>query len=718
MERLNKLKCHVLELFVLSAISLYFELLIIRWMSTDIRAFTVFRTFPLIACFIGLGVGFALRNDKNYKYSTVSILLFVFIMQAMNFYGISFLGFPSLNIFQWNNLTGLLQIQQYLLLFMLSIVLLLSAPFAVCVCIGARLGELFSKLPPLSAYSWNVGGAVMGSVLFLLLSTLGLAPWQLLLLPTAIISADLILKNRNHKGKYLQLIPLVFIVLICCYFIPSLSNIPLNVDLEKIYCKEKTKTFWSPYQRIDLTLFKDKSEHPQFRGLELSVNHLFYQYFFHTRVNDLIGHGEFIERIREDYSLPFSFNSAKDVLIVGAGTGQNVSAAVDRGALNIDAVDIDPLIIDIGRKYNPDYSKANVHLVCDDARHFISTTKKQYDVINFSTLDSHTVAGLGSSVRLDSYIYTKECIRRALSLLKEDGILHLSFVTEAPWIKERLFKTLMLASGYEPLVLQGKITGTIYLLGPAVQKKALFLPKNYEQISIKEFVHAKALTDDWPYIYVKTDVIDFPYLAILVEIMLIGLYAARKVVFDKNDFSVWHMFFLGAAFMLLELHAISFLSLLYGSTWITSGIVINSILIMLLIANNFVVRCFKKLEYKMPIIYFALLASILCSYLIPTDILLNMSSDHFIVFALLTVVTILPMGIAAIIFSISFAKVSNISKAFAFNLFGAVIGGLLEYLSNWWGIRSLNIIAAGLYLASALCYFAKYKMAEKQAKIL
>ncbi len=63
------------------------------------------------------------------------------------------------------------------------------------------------------------------------------------------------------------------------------------------------------------------------------------------------------------------------------------------------------------------------------------------------------------------------------------------------------------------------------------------------------------------------------------------------------------------------------------------------------------------------------------------------------------------MGIAAIIFAIAFANTKRASQALAFNLFGAVVGGLLEYLSNYFGIRALDLVAAGLYLASALCYF-------------
>ncbi len=62
----------------------------------------------------------------------------------------------------------------------------------------------------------------------------------------------------------------------------------------------------------------------------------------------------------------------------------------------------------------------------------MSRTKNRYDVINFSTLDSHSVSGLGSSVRIDTYIYTRESIAQAVNLLKDDGVIEISFVTFAP----------------------------------------------------------------------------------------------------------------------------------------------------------------------------------------------------------------------------------------------------------------------------------------------
>lgn len=708
----------ILELFVLSAVSLYVELLIIRWMSADIRAFTVFRTFPLITCFVGLGVGFALGTDRNYKYTPIAILLFALLIKLADFLGVGIWGFPTLGVFQWQNLSGLIVMNApYIVIFMLMIILLLAFPFAICVCIGARLGVLFEGLKPLTAYSANVAGAIAGSVLFPALSKFGIDPWQLLLIPLVMIGVDLVIKKEKTalvSFAGLLVIPAVFLS------VPNTPALPLIPQLGMFRTNE-SKKLWSPYQRIDLSVFRSpatKDSPSQFLGLEVSANRAFYQYFFNTDPNGPLGKQELIESVRRDYALPFTFNKSTDVLIVGAGTGQNVSAALKAGAEHVDAVEIDPVIIDIGKKFNNDYASPKVNLICDDARHFIAETNKKYDVINFSTIDSHTVSGLGSSVRVDAYVYTKESIAKALTLLKPDGVLQLSYITFAPWMKERLFRTFQDAAGYAPIVLEARKEGTIFIFGPHVKDGTLKAPDTYKPVPIPVTSDVRELTDDWPYLYVQPDILDWPYLLVLTEIILISLFAGRNLLFGKSDASSWQMFFLGSAFMLLELHAISFLSLLYGSTWITSAIVINCILLMILVANSFVQRFNAALSKFQPAVYGALMLSILASYMLPTQSLMeHAGSNQIVTYSLMAFVTVLPMGLAAIIFASAFSKAPNVSKALAFNLFGAVVGGMLEYLSNFIGIRSLDLVAMLLYALSFLCWTRKPAAAPTEANI-
>ena len=147
------------ELFLLSFVSLFIELLVIRWMSADIRAFTIFRTFPLVTCFVGLGAGFASSKDSIFRSTPYAILLFAVVMKLAAAFGIKLWAFPSSSVFQWQNLVIGNVPFQHLFIFMLVLVCLLCGPFLMSVCIGARLGVLFTRMPPLRAYCINVAGA-------------------------------------------------------------------------------------------------------------------------------------------------------------------------------------------------------------------------------------------------------------------------------------------------------------------------------------------------------------------------------------------------------------------------------------------------------------------------------------------------------------------------------------------------------------------------------
>ena len=69
----------------------------------------------------------------------------------------------------------------------------------------------------------------------------------------------------------------------------------------------------------------------------------------------------------------------EDVLILGAGSGTDVAASLLHGTKHIDAVEIDPVIVRLGREHHPDqpYNDPRVNVVTDDARHFLRTTTEE-----------------------------------------------------------------------------------------------------------------------------------------------------------------------------------------------------------------------------------------------------------------------------------------------------------------------------------------------------
>ena len=96
------------------------------------------------------------------------------------------------------------------------------------------------------------------------------------------------------------------------------------------------------------------------------------------------------------------------MLILGAGSGTDVAAALMHGAEHVDAVEIDPTILRLGSQLHPDhpFDDPRVTVINDDARHFLRTTNKKYDLVVFALIDSLTMQSSFSGVRLESYMFT------------------------------------------------------------------------------------------------------------------------------------------------------------------------------------------------------------------------------------------------------------------------------------------------------------------------
>lgn len=704
------------ELLVLSLVSLFLELLIIRWMSADFRAFSVFKTFPLVTCFVGLGVGFAAKSDSIFKYCPVALLILVICIKVFDNFGVGVWMLPTEGFYTLPSKASFSDDTwyTYVFAFMLVLALLLFGPFCAMASIGSRLGKLFNQLTPLRAYLVNIGGAIAGSLLFSVTSFMGLSP-EILLIP---VCAVLYFYLRDYgKFGWKALVPLL------CVIVLGLWNPKGFYEAGTIH--------WSPYQRIELqarTVKLKGSETETIIGYWLRSNRAFYQFFYDLSENAVNNPGypddlrDTLRVYRSHYTLPYSLVKPKSVLIVGAGTGNDVAEAIRQGATTIDAVDIDPVILRLGKEFNPahPYDSPVVTRHCDDARHYMNSCRKKYDLIVFAQLDSQTGIGQGSSMRLDNYVFTKESIRKAADLLQPDGIVCLSFgAMNDQWFQERLFETIKAAVGYPPMVVpentqtaEYQYVSTYYILGKPVEKGELKLPEGLKDIGEPWRTNppnARILTDDWPYLYLVPIAIDVPYLMVIAEVLLLAVIAGRRVLFSRPDWIHWQLFFMGAAFILLELQFISRLALLFGSTALTSAAVITGVLIMILFATIMVMKNVMNVAQKQSALYLILLATLVASYVLPVDQILASTADIPLVGTLfVTFVTLLPVFIAGMIFAAAFATISVPGPALAFNLLGSVLGAMLEYLSNYTGVNGLIWIAVGLYLASYLCH-AKHK---------
>src|SRR4029434_9238239 len=84
----------------------------------------------------------------------------------------------------------------------------------------------------------------------------------------------------------------------------------------------------------------------------------------------------------------------------------------------------------------------------------------------------------------------------------------------------------------------------------------------------------------------------------------------------------FQMFFLGAGFMLLETKGVVHMALLFGSTWVVNSVVFFAILVMILIANLFVMTVKPRNLWPY---YAMLLLALFVNALVPMNWFLSLS---------------------------------------------------------------------------------------------
>jgi hypothetical protein len=400
-----------------------------------------------------------------------------------------------------------------------------------------------------------------------------------------------------------------------------------------------------------------------------------------------------------------------NVLIVGAGSGNDVAGVLRGGAKRITAVEIDPAIIEMGKRHHPEqpYASSHVRIVNDDARSFFATTDERYDLIIFGLLDSHTTTAM-TNARLDHYVYTRESLTRARSLLSENGVIVLSFEATKPFIADRMTRCVREVFGEEPLAFKIPANplgwgGLMLVAGDSavIHSQLANHPRLAKQIDVWKANQTLSLagstniaTDDWPYIYLEKPSI--PSLYFLLAVLMVGLVAygkfrlKTKTAVTSWKKSHWHFFFLGAGFLLLEVQNISKAAVVLGNTWLVNAVIISGIMVMILLAN-WLVQKFPRLPIHA--VSACLLGSCLGLYL------LDLSTFAFLPFVtksiLVGALTTLPMLFSGVIFIHSFAKVEEKDIALGANLIGALVGGMLQTITFVIGIKALLLIVAGLY---------------------
>lgn len=660
------------RLFFASFLALFAELSLIRFLPAYLQSVAYFVNLVLIASFLGLGLGFLLASRARRLEIAFMPLVLLTTGAAWLLSGFSVKNIEGSDEPLWlsDASEAMFSIQVPMWIPVLTSFILVAVTF---IPVGQVMGRLFGRFPRLKAYALDLGGSLTGVVGFGVLAALETPPelWFVIVACTATLALV-----RSLSARAISLVAGVAVVALVWWM--------------------GAGSIWSPYYKVDTRVTRQGNEVIYTNGI------------LHQVILDLESKQSYNATTRKRFEYPYRMaRSLDEVLIIGAGSGNDVAVALAMGAKHIDAVEIDPVFPRLGRARHPNkpYDSKRVTLQIQDARSWLSQTDKRYDLIVFGTLDSQALLSGLSSVRLDNYIYTKESFRDAYSLLKPGGRLAVLHMSISDYIADRIFLLLTHAAGRPPIFRFYKdhtLFNITFIQGEG-------LPFQPMSASYRKRLAAQHLpTDDWPYLYLREPSVPAHYLWALLGMLLTSVLGVGSVIGRRRFMLDGPMFFLGAGFLLLETQSVTRMSLLFGSTWVVNLLVFSSILGVLFLANLFVWNR-TRLGRTLPVraMFLVLAASLVVMTFIPVGWISGL--PVLLKWIVGGCVVALPIGLAGLIFPSLFEQAKDPRAAFGSNLLGAIVGGTAEYLTMILGISSLTLMGAAFYLTAFLLYLRARK---------
>jgi SAM-dependent methyltransferase len=656
------------------------ELTFIRQVPAEVRIIAYFTNLLLMAAFFGLGVGCILQR---FRVPALLLPLGVLGVAAFVFYA------RGLVVYEGTQAVHFWAQKPAAMAPALSLPSTASLAFVLCalpfVALGHTLSNAMNGLPRLVGYGWDIAGSLIGTLLFATASGLGLPPW---IWPPLILGSWAVIFVNGWASRALHLAA-------------GLSFL--------IFARGEYAFEWSPYYYV-----QHKSEE---RGLRVWVNSSFHQFAidFSARPEADATRAEFQRTMLRKFSTPYDLYREQHegklpgrVLILGAGTGNDVNIALMNGARSIVAVEIDGTIQALGARFNATqpYADPRVRVVIDDARHFLHTAREKFDLIVFGTLDSQTLLSGHANLRLENYVYTREAFADTARRLRPGGLVAAYYSVYKPWLYGRLFQTVCPEFSAHCQVLRTNDALFFNTLVVAANESAMLKTADGQR---REFAASISSTDDWPFLYLERPTIAPVYLVLLGLIATLtgaAFLLLRRV--ERGTAPQLDFFLLGVGFTLMEATAVVRLTLLFGSTWIVSAVVFSAVLCVVFLANLVTLRGWAP---KLGLCWCGVVLGAVANALVSTSSLLQYGDVGRGLLAALSIGV--PVFFASLCFSRRFSEQGSTGYALGINLVGAMLGGCVEYLSMLIGTRALWLVVVCVY---ALAWAASRRSGASQVR--
>lgn len=631
---------------------LFVELALIRWLGANVLYLAYFSNVVLLGSFLGIGAGFLWANRSGrslFAWAPATLAVLVVLVRLLDvrvgiagddliFFGLETDGPP-----RW-----------------VVLPLVFVAVAVVMACLGNGVAQSFARLGNLDAYQLDLVGSLLGVVGFALLALVRADPlvWG----GVTAIGLALALRPRGLTAAGAAGAPLLVLV----GFLGAESA--------------ESDTTWTPYYKVHTEPIAATG------GVVAEVNGIPTWYQFTAVGNPLY------ETVYER----FTGDSPGSVLIIGAGSGNDVAVALVRGATSVDAVEIDGHLLDIGREH-PDrpYDDPRVETHVTDGRAFLEATDRRWDTILLALPDSLTLLQGQSSVRLESYLFTEEAVESYRDHLAPGGTFAMYNYYREPWLVDRYAATLQGVFGQPPCVSTAR--GTILsVLVVSEDPAAVACPPGGVFTAVA--TAPDPATDDHPFPYLRTPSIPGFYVVAIGFILALSVVMVRATGGPLRAMSPYvDLVCMGAAFLLLETKNVVQFALLFGTTWFVNALVFMGVLLAVLLA---VVVSKRVRLRRVGWLYSALLAAVAVNWVVPGHALLNLPTAPRLATAV--ALAFAPIFLANLVFAERFRDTAKSTAAFGANLLGAMLGGLAEYTSLIIGYRHLLVVVAVLYGAAFL----------------
>ncbi len=441
---------------------------------------------------------------------------------------------------------------------------------------------------------------------------------------------------------------------------------------------------------------------------------------------------------RKKLEIPFSFRDYKNVLVIGAGGGVDILAAIKAGARRVVGVELNPITIQLMKRDFRQYSgnlyfHPNVEIINQEGRDYLRKTNEKFNLILLRGTDTGTTFSFLSSFTLEAYLYTEEAIKDYWRTLADDGcliirrtepkiyhnivvlqILQLYDLIKILGMKEHCViikeerKTLSPSekdsNQYTFILFKHKVDPISISSFFDKSQEILYLPGNEDNIeSIKKeceqrfYIHY--LRDDCPafYNFVKWQKNSITFIGIF---FIIALILAIISVLSRTNFKKTMFYFmLGIGYIALELNLIGKSVLFFGNPTYSMQIVLASFLLFGGLGGYWAVKQKGNIKAFLLLLVIFSICSIFIYKWIYTIKISNQILRNGLAFLFMA-----PIGFFSVVpFSQALVKEEKKHIAYALDGIGTVMGTLLiGFIQRYWGFGPGFVIIALIYSLAIL----------------